>query len=211
MSVTREKILELAEELILNKGYNGFSYQDISTVMGIKNAAVHYYFPSKDNLGVSILKTNVQRFEEMVENMQNREFNEWHQLESFMKIYLKSNRENKICLIGSLGTDINTLSDPMRVELQKMVDRIVSWLESILQSGREKGLFQFKILARDQALCILSSLVAGLQLARILNKSDFKNIHQSIWESINSTGTDSKSEGHGALGMAQKETGDGRP
>ena len=34
MSVTREKILELAEELILNKGYNGFSYQDISTVMG---------------------------------------------------------------------------------------------------------------------------------------------------------------------------------
>jgi len=184
MSVTREKILELAEELILNKGYNGFSYQDISTAMGIKNAAVHYYFPSKDNLGVSILKTNIQRFEEMVENMQNREFNEWHQLESFMKIYLKSNRENKICLIGSLGTDINTLSDPMRIELQKMVDRIISWLESIMQSGREKGLFQFNIPPRDQALHILSSLVAGLQLARILNKSDFKSIHQSIWEEI---------------------------
>lgn len=197
MSVTREKILELAEELILTKGYNGFSYQDISTVMGIKNAAVHYYFPNKDNLGVSILKTNIQRFEEMVENMQNRDFNEWHQLESFMKIYLKSNRENKICLIGSLGTDINTLSDPMRVELQKMVDRIISWLESILQNGREKGLFQFNIPARDQALCILSTLVAGLQLARILNKSDFKNIHQSIWEGIAPIGNDRKNEGQG--------------
>ncbi len=197
MSVTREKILELAEELILNKGYNGFSYQDISTVMGIKNAAIHYYFPSKDNLGISILKTNVQRFDEMVENMQNRNFDEWHQLESFMKIYLKSNRENKICLIGSLGTDINTLSDPMRIELQKMVDRIILWLESILQSGREKGLFNFNIAARDQALSILSSLVAGLQLARILNKSDFKNIHQSIWEGITPIGNISKSEGHG--------------
>lgn len=184
MSVTREKVLELGEELILTKGYNGFSYQDISTAMGIKNAAVHYYFPSKETLGTSILKTNVQRFEEMVENMQNRNFDEWHQLESFMKIYLKSNRENKICLIGSLGTDINTLNDPMRIELQKMVDRIVGWLESILQSGREKGLFKFNIAARDQALSILSSLVAGLQLARILNKSDFKNIHQSIWEGI---------------------------
>jgi len=198
MSVTREKILELAEELILNKGYNGFSYQDISTVMGIKNAAIHYYFPSKDNLGISIVKTNVQRFDEMVENMQNREFDEWHQLESFMKIYLKSNRENKICLIGSLGTDINTLNDPMRLELQKMVDRIVGWLESILQSGREKGLFRFNIPARDQALSILSSLVAGLQLARVLNKSDFKNIHQSIWEGITPTGNDSRSEGQGA-------------
>ncbi len=198
MSVTREKILELGEELILTKGYNGFSYQDISTAMGIKNAAVHYYFPSKETLGTSILKTNVQRFDEMVENMQNRNFDEWHQLESFMKIYLKSNRENKICLIGSLGTDINTLSDPMRVELQKMVDRIINWLESILHSGREKGLFQFIGPARDQALSILSSLVAGLQLARILNKSDFKNIHQSIWASITPPENNNKSEELGA-------------
>lgn len=184
MSVTREKILELAEELILTRGYNGFSYQDISTVMGIKNAAVHYYFPSKENLGTSILKTNVQRFEEMVENMQNRDFDEWHQLDSFMKIYMKSNRENKICIIGSLGTDINTLSEPIRIELQKMVDRIVGWLETTLENGREKRLFQFRVLARDQALHILSSLVAGLQLARIMNKSEFKNIYQSIWEEI---------------------------
>jgi AcrR family transcriptional regulator len=184
MSVTREKILELGEELILNKGYNGFSYQDISTVLGIKNAAVHYYFPNKENLGVSILKTNSQRFDEMVENMQNRDFDEWHQLESFMKIYLKSNRENKICLIGSLGTDINTLSEPMKGELHKMVEHIIDWLESILEKGRQKELFSYSIPSRDQALHILSSLVAGLQLARILNKSDFKNIHQSIWEDI---------------------------
>ena len=184
MSVTREKILELAEELILNKGYNAFSYQDISNVMGIKNAAVHYYFPTKENLGTSIIRTNLQRFEEMIENMQNLDFDELHQLESFMKIYLKSNRENKICIIGSLGTDINTLGDPMRTELQKMVDRIIDWLENTLEKGREKGLFQYNISARDQALHVLSSLVAGLQLARILNKSEFKNIHHSIWEEI---------------------------
>lgn len=184
MSVTREKILELGEELILTKGYNGFSYQDISTAMGIKNAAVHYYFPSKETLGTSILKTNAQRFEEMVENMQNREFDEWHQLEAFMKIYLKSNRESKICIIGSLGTDVNTLSEPMQQELQKMVDRILQWLAETLERGRQKGLFQFRIPAQDQSIQILSSLVAGLQLSRIIGKQAFKSIHQSIWEEI---------------------------
>ncbi len=184
MSVTREKILELGEELILTKGYNGFSYYDISAAMGIKNAAVHYYFPSKENLGTSILRTNIQRFDEMVENMQNRGFDERHQLESFMKIYVKSNRDSKICLIGSLGTDINTLNDPMRIELQNLVERIISWIEITLENGRTKGLFQFRISARNQATQILSSLVAGLQLARILDKSAFKNIYQSIWEEI---------------------------
>ena len=192
MSVTREKILELGEELILTKGYNGFSYQDISTAMGIKNAAVHYYFPSKETLGTSILKTNSQRFEEMVENMQNRAFDEWHQLEAFMKIYLKSNRENKICIIGSLGTDVNTLSEPMQQELQKMVERILAWLEETLEQGQQKGLFQLRISAHDQAIHILSSLVAGLQLARILGKQAFKNIHQSIWEEISSSENNSK-------------------
>lgn len=184
MSVTREKIVELGEELILTKGYNGFSYQDISNVLGIKNAAIHYYFPSKENLGTSILKTNIQRFDEMVENMENRNFDEWSQLESFMKIYLKSNRENKVCLIGSLGTDINTLSEPIQMELTKMVDRIIIWMEKLLRSGKEKGLFQFKIPERDQALRILGLLVSGLQLSRILNKTDFKIIYQSILDEI---------------------------
>ncbi len=188
MSVTREKILELGEELILTKGYNGFSYQDISTVMGIKNAAVHYYFPSKETLGASILKTNIQRFEEMVENMQNRGFDERHQLEAFMKLYLKSNRESKICIIGSLGTDVNTLSEPMQQELQKMVERILTWLTEILEKGKQKELFQFRISANDQAIQILSSLVAGLQLARILGKQAFKSIHQSILEEIATSG-----------------------
>lgn len=184
MSVTREKIIELGEELILTKGYNGFSYQDISNVLGIKNAAIHYYFPNKENLGTSILKTNVQRFDEMVENMESRNFDEWNQLESFMKIYLKSNRENKICIIGSLGTDINTLSLPIQQELTKMVDHIVGWIERILENGLAKGLFQFKTPARDQALRILGLLISALQLARILNKSDFKIIYQSIIDEI---------------------------
>lgn len=184
MSGTRERIIELGEELILTKGYNGFSYQDISSVLGIKNAAIHYYFPNKENLGASILRTNVQRFEEMVENMENRKFDEWSQLESFMKIYLKSNREEKICLIGSLGTDVNTLPLPIHQELTKMVNRIVGWMEIILQNGVEKGLFKFDFSPRDQALRILGMLVAGLQLARILNKTDFKNIYQSILDEI---------------------------
>lgn len=184
MSVTREKIIEIGEELVLTKGYNGFSYQDISNALGIKNAAIHYYFPSKENLGTSIIKTNSQRFEEMVENMENLKFDEWNQLESFMKLYLKSNRESKICLLGSLGTDVNTLSELIHQELTKMVDRIVCWMEKILQSGKEKGLFQFNLPSRDQALRIIALLIAGLQLARMLNKSDFKIIYQSILEDI---------------------------
>ena len=184
MSITREKIMELGENLIRTKGYNAFSYQDISSELGIKNAAVHYYFPSKENLGTSIVKTNIQRFEEMVDNMHSRGFDEWQQLESFIKIYTKSHREQKLCIVGSLGPDFNTLNEPTQTELIKMTEIIIKWLTEILTSGKEKKLFAYTEEPHSKALVIFSSLVASLQLARIINKLDYKRIHQAIIEDL---------------------------
>ena len=185
MSLTREKILELGEELLLTKGYNAFSYHDISKKLGIKNAAVHYYFPAKENLVTSIVKNNILRFEEMVDNMNTRKFDELNQLKTFLKIYAKSNREEKICLFGSLGSDFQTLSETTQVELKKMLDKVTNWLSEILESGRKKGLFDFRCDAGDKASLLLSNLVAGLQISRINSKNDFKNIQTLIFEDLN--------------------------
>jgi TetR/AcrR family transcriptional regulator, transcriptional repressor for nem operon len=184
MSITREKIIELGENLILTKGYNAFSYQDISSELGIKNAAIHYYFPTKENLGTSIIKTNIQRFQEMIENMHSKNFDEWHQLESFIKIYIKNHREQKLCIIGSLGSDFNTLSQSTKSELKKMTDLILKWLTDLLEKGKENKVFAFKDKPQNKALTIFSSLVASLQLSRIIDKADFKIIHQSILEDL---------------------------
>ena len=184
MSVTREKIMELGEDLILTKGYNAFSYQDISSELGIKNAAIHYYFPSKGNLGTSIVRNNIQRFEEMVENMQARDFDEWNQLDTFLKIYLRSNRDDKICLMGSLGPDFSTLNDSTRNELIKMTEIIINWLTRLLKSGKKKGFFKFDRDPKQKALQIISNMMGGLQLARILGKSHFKVIYQSVLDDL---------------------------
>ncbi len=184
MSVTREKIIELGENLIRTKGYNAFSYQDISTALGIKNAAVHYYFPTKENLGTSIVKTNIQRFEEMIENMHSLDFNEVKQLDTFIKIYIKSHREEKLCIIGSLGPEMNTLSESTKAELIKMTEMILTWLTDILSAGKQKNLFDFNEDPHQRATIIFSGLVASLQLSRIMDKFDYKNFCQAIIDDI---------------------------
>lgn len=184
MSVTREKIIELGENLIRTKGYNAFSYQDISTELGIKNAAVHYYFPSKANLGTSIVKTNIQRFEEMVDNMHSRGFNEIQQLDTFIKIYIKSHREQRVCLVGSLAPAFNTLNNATQTELKKMIGLILQWLTDILASGEKKGVFTFDDPPQNKATKIFSSLVASLQLSIVMNTLDYKNLCHSILEEL---------------------------
>lgn len=184
MSVTREKILELGEHLIRTKGYNAFSYQDISGEMGIKNAAIHYYFPSKENLGTSIVKTNIQRFEEMVDNMNNRKFDEWRQLETFIKIYIKSHREQKKCLVGALSPDYNTLSETTKKELRRMIEIILGWLTQLLEKGRSTGFFAFNDDPSVKALNIFSGLVASLQLSAVTEWVDYKSYYQSVLDGL---------------------------
>lgn len=180
MSGTREKIIELGEDLIRTKGYNAFSYQDISKELGIKNAAVHYYFSTKENLGTSIIKTNIQRFDEMVDNMHARGFNELKQLDTFLKIYIKSHREKKLCIIGSLAPDANTLGETTKQELIKMTEIILNWLTNVLTNGKEKKVFSFSDEAKIKATLTLSNLVASLQLSRVIKELDYKNICQTI-------------------------------
>lgn len=183
MSITRERILELGENLIRTNGYNAFSYQDISSELGIKNAAIHYYFPTKANLGISIIKTNIQRFEEMIDNMNSRGFDEIQQLDTFIKIYIKSHREQKVCLVGALSPAFETLNDSTQIELKKLINIILNWLTDILTSGRQKGLFIYKDTPENRAAKIFSTLVASLQLSKVIS-FDFKNICISVLEEI---------------------------
>ena len=49
-TTVREQILDHAITLIMLRGYNGFSYRDLSSLVGVKTSSIHYYFPSKDDL-----------------------------------------------------------------------------------------------------------------------------------------------------------------
>ena len=58
---TKEQIVDTALQLLMQRGMNGFSYSDISEPLGIKNAAVHYHFPSKAKLIRTLIRESHQR------------------------------------------------------------------------------------------------------------------------------------------------------
>ena len=49
-TTVREQILDHAITLMMLRGYNGFSYRDLSELVGVKTSSIHYYFPSKEDL-----------------------------------------------------------------------------------------------------------------------------------------------------------------
>jgi len=56
MTDTATRILDIAERQMRQHGYNAVSYRDIAAEMGIKSASLHYHFPKKADLGISLVK-----------------------------------------------------------------------------------------------------------------------------------------------------------
>jgi AcrR family transcriptional regulator len=51
---TRERILEIALDLFIEKGYDNTSLRDIAEALGYTKAAIYYHFPSKNDIFMAL-------------------------------------------------------------------------------------------------------------------------------------------------------------
>jgi AcrR family transcriptional regulator len=182
MQDTKDKIVDLADQLIKTKGFNAFSYKDISDPLAIKNAAIHYHFPNKADLGMAVLEqeftllnTGIANWESLPEDEQLR-----HLIASF---------ENKCsshmaCIMGSLSPDYNTLPTNMQERLREFSAAVIKWVTQCLHNGRQKAIFSFKGAPEDRALMIVSNLLASLLLSRVMGESAFEKISKQLLDDI---------------------------
>jgi AcrR family transcriptional regulator len=185
---TKRKILDLAELLLLRLGYNGFSYQHLSRELGVKNAAIHYHFPTKEELGVHIIERTRGRFIKWVNNPENRVLPVRQQLDWFVKTYRYNlNAGNRVCLIGSLATDYYTLPPAMQAAINQLSSEIQKWMARLLDSGRQSETLWFEGNSQDKAACVLSSLTGSLQLARLLGNDYFFQAVNQIYVDLKLT------------------------
>ena len=184
MTDTRENIIDLAEELIRTKGYNAFSYGDIAGVLHMRNAAIHYHFPAKADLGVSVVDREIGKI------MSSRK--DWmdlpghRQLRNIVETFYGSHQRGWICLNGSLTPDFLTLPDPLQTKVKEMCTVILDWMTSALDKGRKDGTLTFEGEAESRALLVISSLLSSLLLARVLGKDVFSRMLDQLLKDIES-------------------------
>ena len=169
--------MNIAEALLQDKGFNGFSYAHIATELGVKNAAIHYHFPSKEDLGVAVIQRYRERFRLWVNNSRVRDRSPVQKLDWFFGIYSDMRADSgKVCLVGSMETEFNSIPDALRTEVESLHRELLTWLEAALKEGREAGVFEFKGTPAGKAAMLLSSLQGGLQMARALGTKKFREV-----------------------------------
>jgi TetR/AcrR family transcriptional repressor of nem operon len=163
---TSARILDTAEALLQVRGYNGFSYADISTELGITKAALHYHFPGKADLGLALITRYAGRFTESLAAIDTSGVPPEGRLAGYADLYAYVLRQGKMCLCGMLAAEYQTLPQPMREAVTSFFEANETWLEKVLEDGRQDGTLRFPGTARETAQVVIACLEGGMLVAR---------------------------------------------
>jgi TetR/AcrR family transcriptional repressor of nem operon len=163
---TAQRILDIAEQLVQSRGYNGFSYADIASEIGITKASLHYHFASKAELGEALIERYSARFAEALGRIGTTRSGARAKLDAYAGLYADVLRGDRMCLCGMLAAEYQTLPQPMRGSVIRFFDHNVTWLASVLAEGRSDGEASFSGTPSDAAQTILSALQGAMLVAR---------------------------------------------
>lgn len=163
---TAQRILDVAERLVQDRGYNGFSYADIAGELGIAKASLHYHFASKAELGEALIERYSARFAEALERIDSTIAGASAKLEAYSNLYTDVLRGDRMCLCGMLAAEYQTLPPPMRTSVIRFFDANTTWLAGVLTDGQSEGTLSFAGSPAEAAQTVLSALQGAMLVAR---------------------------------------------
>lgn len=174
---TRTRILDLAEVLLLERGFNAFSYQHLARELGIKPAAIHYHYPSKDDLGTALVARQLRRLRKWRGLPRVINLGPAQQLDALLAVYENHlGHDRRVCLFGALAADFRTLPAAMQAELRTFNRELTEWLAEVLAVGRAMGALCFVGSPPAKSAQVLITLAGALQVARVHDETPFQVI-----------------------------------
>ena len=168
LSTTSDDILRCARSLIIAGGYNGFSYADISKVVGIRNASIHHHFPSKADL----VRTLVARYREEAEagiaELERHVSDPVEQLRAYTAYWEAciANASAPFCVCALLASEIPVLPEDVVLEVRAHFRALSAWLTSVLQRGAKQGSLRLTGTAKAEAEVFMATVHGAMLSAR---------------------------------------------
>lgn len=165
---TSQEILNCARSLIISGGYNGFSYADISKVVGVRNATIHHHFPSKSNL-VRALVVNYRWEAQLgIAELERNVPGAVEQLRAYIQYWESciADTTAPFCVCALLATQLPILPEEVALEVRAHFHTLSDWLTSVLERGVAQGNIRLTMSARMEAEGFMATVHGAMVSAR---------------------------------------------
>jgi len=137
---TREQLIDLSADLLCERGFSGFSYQDLANRLGIRKASVHHHFAQKADLGLALCDWTEQWLRQGFEHFDRQGTGAVDKLQRYLRAAAKHTfNEHKQCPVSALHSDLAILPDSMQQRLQQLMAVEHEWVSRVFRAGLESG------------------------------------------------------------------------
>ena|ERR1700743_3063879 len=138
----KDHILDVAEKVFSELGFDGASTRTISGEAGVNMAMLNYYFGSKEGLFLAVFNRKIISFQNLLQNLGNDgSMTAWSKIEKYIELYAQRVVNNN-CFQKMLYQE---MAMQRRGELADSISNIlmknVSEVHKILQDGIDNGEF----------------------------------------------------------------------
>jgi TetR/AcrR family transcriptional repressor of nem operon len=174
-SDTREKLLQVAFDLIWNQSYGSVSVDHICERARVNKGSFYHFFPSKSNLAVEAYEENWRERQPELDQIFSPQIPPLERLERWCKNISDRQRQKAEkyghvcgCPYTSLGTELATQDENIRAKAQELMDRYIRYVESALMDAKRQGLAAITNPATE-ARRVYSTILGMLLQAKIRN------------------------------------------
>jgi len=144
----RKELILVAYSHIANRGFEGLRVHDVAAEVGINNATLHYYFPTKEDLIKGVVDYMIEKFSTsyVVESAGNDSPDAWKEMLVELEDARHNFRDARDRLVVFIELFIRSLRDPTIAEIFKKLDE--NWrgyLVGLIERGIRQGVFQAEL------------------------------------------------------------------
>lgn len=161
---TRTALLDSAEAAARQRGFDAFSYADLSKEVGIRKASIHYHFPVKADLAFSLIERYAGRVLDRLAEIKAEDTDAATKLRAYHQIYRDALADGtQLCLCVAMSAGRDSLSAPVLSELNTFHENSIAWLTSLFERALEDGSI-FGVFAPRREAAATLALMEGAQL-----------------------------------------------
>ncbi|MCV2351590.1 TetR/AcrR family transcriptional regulator [Paucibacter sp. Y2R2-4] len=173
LTASAERIVDAGEALLQRLGYNGFSYEDVAQMVGIRKPSVHHHFASKTELGVVVAQRYTHRFRQSLLHIEGSQAQAPERLKAYAELFEATFAQGRrLCVCGMLGAESDALPAELSTEVRRFFEVNLSWLTEVFRAGQGSGTLSARVPAEEAARAVLAALEGAMLVGRGL-QSEF--------------------------------------
>lgn len=159
---TRDHIVEAADQLFYQQGFEHTSFSDIAEAVQISRGNFYYHFKTKDEILDAVIQQRLTNVQKMLDMWEVQGETPADRIRSFFNILIMNRTKIKAhgCPVGTLTSELAKLNHNAKGEANKLFTLFRSWLRrQFTELGRKKDADELAlhVLAFSQGVATLAN------------------------------------------------------